>query len=89
MLSGYLLSDLIDQIDKVQFASADDVRWLTCIVDAPRCATLPHDSGEFYTPRPIIRPITQLVDPKPSELVMDPAVGWGFLAERLSTCEQQ
>lgn len=84
MLSGYLLSDLIDQIDKVHFASADDVHTMAHLYESMlrEMRDVAGDSGEFYTPRPIIRLITQLVDPKPSELVMDPAVGTGgFLVE--------
>ena len=42
------------------------------------------DSGEFYTPRPIIRFIVQQVDPKLGEIVLDPACGTGgFLVEAL------
>jgi type I restriction enzyme M protein len=42
------------------------------------------DSGEFYTPRPVIRFITQQVDPKLGEVVLDPACGTGgFLVEAL------
>jgi type I restriction enzyme M protein len=42
------------------------------------------DSGEFYTPRPVIRFIVQQVDPKLGEIVLDPASGTdGFLVEAL------
>lgn len=84
MLSGYLLSDLIDQIDKVHFASADDVHTMAHLYESMlrEMRDAAGDSGEFYTPRPIIRLVTQLVDPKPGEIVMDPAVGTaGFLVE--------
>jgi type I restriction enzyme M protein len=40
------------------------------------------DSGEFYTPRPLIRFIVEQVDPRPGEVVLDPAAGTGgFLIE--------
>ena len=32
------------------------------------------DSGEFYTPRPVIRFMVQQVDPRLGEMVLDPAV---------------
>ena len=40
------------------------------------------DSGEFYTPRPLVRFMVDMVDPKIGEVVMDPAMGTGgFLVE--------
>jgi type I restriction enzyme M protein len=40
------------------------------------------DSGEFYTPRAIVRFIVELMDPKLGEKVLDPACGTGgFLVE--------
>jgi len=40
------------------------------------------DSGEFYTPRPLIKFIVEQVDPQPGEAIMDPAAGTGgFLVE--------
>jgi type I restriction enzyme M protein len=40
------------------------------------------DSGEFYTPRPVIRFVVQQVDPRLGETVLDPACGTGgFLVE--------
>jgi type I restriction enzyme M protein len=42
------------------------------------------DSGEFYTPRPVIRFMVQQVNPKLGEVVLDPACGTGgFLVETL------
>jgi type I restriction enzyme M protein len=42
------------------------------------------DSGEFYTPRPVIRFVVQQVDPRLGERVLDPAAGTGgFLVETL------
>ena len=34
-------------------------------------------AGQYFTPRPLIEVITQLVDPTPTETVHDPAVGTG------------
>jgi type I restriction enzyme M protein len=40
------------------------------------------DSGEFYTPRPLIKFIVTVVDPQLGEIVLDPAAGTGgFLVE--------
>lgn len=35
------------------------------------------NAGEFYTPRPIVRLMVRLLDPKPGESVYDPACGTG------------
>jgi type I restriction enzyme M protein len=41
-----------------------------------------NDGGQFFTPREIIRVMTQAIDPKPGETVYDPACGTGgFLAQ--------
>jgi len=40
------------------------------------------NGGEYYTPRPLIRAIVQVVNPKTGETVYDPEVGSaGFLCE--------
>ena len=42
------------------------------------------DSGEFYTPRPVIRFMVEQVDPALGERILDPACGTGgFLVETL------
>ena len=46
------------------------------------------DSGEFYTPRPVIRFMVQQVGPQLGEIVSDPACGTGgFLVEALEELE--
>jgi len=48
------------------------------------------DSGEFYTPRPVIRFIVEVLSPKLGEVVLDPACGTGgFLVEAYKHLEQQ
>src|SRR6266849_4793250 len=40
------------------------------------------DSGEFYTPRPVVKFIVSAVDPRLGETILDPAAGTGgFLVE--------
>ena len=84
MLSGYLLGDLIDQIDKVHFTSADDIHTMAHLYESMlrEMRDAAGDSGEFYTPRPVIRLMVEQVDPRLGETVLDPAVGTGgFLVE--------
>jgi len=84
MLSGFLLKDLVTQLDSVDFASQDDVHTMALLYESmlKEMRDAAGDSGEFYTPRPLVRFMTQMVDPRPGEVVMDPAMGTGgFLVE--------
>lgn len=46
-------------------------------------------SGEFYTPRPIIRLMIKVIDPKLDQVVLDPFVGSaGFLVESFDHIQQ-
>jgi type I restriction enzyme M protein len=48
------------------------------------------DSGEFYTPRPVVKFMIQVLDPKLGERVLDPACGTGgFLVESYEHMKEQ
>jgi type I restriction enzyme M protein len=48
------------------------------------------DSGEFYTPRPVVRFMVEVTKPKLGETVLDPACGTGgFLVEAFAHLEKQ
>ncbi|CAN5547929.1 type I restriction-modification system subunit M [soil metagenome] len=84
MLSGHLLKDLVDQLDKVDFANSDDLHTMAHLYESmlKEMRDAAGDSGEFYTPRPLVRFMTDMVDPQVGEVVMDPAMGTGgFLVE--------
>lgn len=84
MLSGNLLREVVDQIDKVDFHLKDDVHTMAQMYESmlQEMRDAAGDSGEFYTPRPVIRFMVKMVDPKPGEIVLDPACGTGgFLVE--------
>ncbi len=86
MLSGYLLRDVVNKVNEINFASADDIHTMAHLYESMlrEMRDAAGDSGEFYTPRPVIRFITQQVDPKLNEIVLDPACGTGgFLVEAL------
>ncbi len=86
MLSGYLLRDVVNKVNEINFASADDIHTMAHVYESMlrEMRDAAGDSGEFYTPRPIIRFIVQQVDPKLGEIVLDPACGTGgFLVEAL------
>jgi type I restriction enzyme M protein len=86
MLSGYLLRDVINLVNQINFASSDDIHTMARLYESMlrEMRDAAGDSGEFYTPRPIIRFMVQRVDPKLGEIVLDPACGTGgFLVDAL------
>lgn len=84
MVSGHLLYDLVGEVAKVHFTSADDVHTMAHLYESllREMRDAAGDSGEFYTPRPVVRFMVDMVDPQVGETVLDPAVGTGgFLVE--------
>ncbi len=84
MLSGNLLGEVVDQIDKIDFHAAEDVHTMAHLYESmlQEMRDAAGDSGEFYTPRPLIRFMIKMLDPKPGEVILDPACGTGgFLVE--------
>lgn len=92
MLSGYLLRDVINKVNGIDFASSDDIHTMARLYESMlrEMRDAAGDSGEFYTPRPVIRFMVQQVAPKLGEVVLDPACGTGgFLVEALEEIEPQ
>ncbi|MBA3736392.1 MAG: SAM-dependent DNA methyltransferase [Actinobacteria bacterium] len=84
MLSGYLLRDVVNKVNEVNFNSSDDIHTMAHLYESMlrEVRDAAGDSGEFYTPRPVIRFVVQQVDPQLGETVLDPACGTGgFLVE--------
>lgn len=82
--SGYNLREIINVVDQLHFQSADDKHEMTALYESriQRMGNAGRNGGEYYTPRPLIRSIVQVVDPKIGEKVYDPACGSaGFLCE--------
>jgi type I restriction enzyme M protein len=92
MLSGYLLRDVVNKVNEINFASADDIHTMAHLYESMlrEMRDAAGDSGEFYTPRPVIRFLVQQIDPKLGEVVLDPACGTGgFLVEALEHLKDQ
>jgi type I restriction enzyme M protein len=82
--SGYNLKDVLEIINKIDFTSQDDIFTVSKVYEdlLQRLGNENRMAGEFYTPRPVIRFIVQLVAPQLDETVYDPAAGSaGFLAQ--------
>jgi len=90
MLSGYLLRDVVNKVDEINFASSDDIHTMAHLYESmlKDMRDAAGDSGEFYTPRPVIRFMVQQVGPQLGEIISDPACGTGgFLVEALEELE--
>ena len=82
--SGYVLRDVIDIIDSLNFNSQDAKHELSDLYESriKRMGNAGRNGGEYYTPRPLIRAMIKVIDPKIGETVYDGAVGSaGFLCE--------
>ncbi len=92
MLNGYLLRDVIDKINGIHFNSSDEMHILSRLYETMlrEMRDAAGDSGEFYTPRPVVRFMVEVINPRLGETILDPACGTGgFLAETMSHLEKQ
>ncbi len=84
MVNGYLLRDVINRINGVHFTSSEEIHTLGSLYESllKEMRDAAGDSGEFYTPRAVVRFMVQALDPRLGETVLDPACGTGgFLVE--------
>ncbi len=84
MVSGYLLRDVLNKVNEIHFTSRDEIHTLGLLYESmlKEMRDAAGDSGEFYTPRPLVKFIVTVVDPQLGETVLDPAAGTGgFLVE--------
>ena len=82
--SGYNLREIIDYIDELRFRSQTEKHELSHLYEAKikNMGNAGRNGGEYYTPRPLIRAIVQVVKPKIGERIYDGACGSaGFLCE--------
>jgi type I restriction enzyme M protein len=84
MESGSLLREIINKINGIHFNSSEEIHTLSHLYESMlrEMRDAAGDSGEFYTPRPVVRFMVAVVDPKLGETILDPACGTGgFLVE--------
>ena len=90
--SGYNMREIINKIDTLHFQSAEDQHEMTVLYEDKirRMGNAGRNGGEYYTPRPLIRTIVQVVNPRIGETVYDPACGSaGFLCEAFNYMNEQ
>lgn len=82
--NGHTLREVLDLIDEMDFHNQADLFQLSIIYEKllKDMGSDGGNSGEFYTPRPVIKTIVDVVNPNISQTIYDPAVGsCGFLIE--------
>ena len=92
MKSGYLLRDIINKVAGIHFTSSEELHTLGALYESMlrEMRDAAGDAGEFYTPRPVVRFMVEVTDPRLGETVLDPASGTGgFLVEAFTYLEKQ
>jgi type I restriction enzyme M protein len=82
--SGYNLREIIDQVDQLRFRSQAEKHELSALYEEKirNMGNAGRNGGEYYTPRPLIRAMIKVADPRIGETIYDGACGSaGFLCE--------
>jgi type I restriction enzyme M protein len=82
--SGYSLRDALEKVDELQFRSQEAKHELSHLyeVKIKNMGNAGRNGGEYYTPRPLIRAMIDVMQPKIGETIYDGAAGSaGFLCE--------
>jgi type I restriction enzyme M protein len=82
--SGYTLRDVLQIVDTLSFGSSEAKHELSDLYETriKRMGNAGRNGGEYYTPRPLIRAMIQVVQPQVGETIYDGACGSaGFLCE--------
>ncbi|MBD2175838.1 N-6 DNA methylase [Pseudanabaena sp. FACHB-1998] len=84
MISGALLRDVLNKMNEIHFDNSEEMNVLSNFYESmlKEMRDAAGDSGEFYTPRALVRFMVKAIAPKLGEKVKDPACGTGgFLIE--------
>jgi type I restriction enzyme M protein len=82
--SGYNLREVINYVDELRFRSQAEKHEMSHLYEdkIKNMGNAGRNGGEYYTPRPLIRTIVKVVDPKIGDRIYDGAAGSaGFLVE--------
>lgn len=81
---GYILRAALNLLDSLEFRLQDQKHELSELYESriKRMGNAGRNGGEYYTPRPLIRAMVRVIDPKIGETIYDGACGsCGFLCE--------
>lgn len=82
--SGYNLREILEYVDKLEFRTQNEKHELSHLYETKikNMGNAGRNGGQYYTPRPLIRAMIQVIDPQIGEKVYDGAAGsCGFLCE--------
>lgn len=82
--SGYKLREILNIVDEMHFRLHEEKHELSHLYEAKiaKMGNAGRNGGEYYTPRPLIKTIVKVVNPKIGENIYDGACGSaGFLVE--------
>lgn len=89
--SGYSLRDALEKVDQLSFRSQDATHELSHLYETKikNMGNAGRNGGEYYTPRPLIRAMIDVVKPQIGETIYDGAAGSaGFLCEAFDYLRQ-
>ena len=82
--SGYNLKEILELVDGLKFQTAEELHEMSFLYEnkIKNMGNAGRNGGEYYTPRPLIKSIIEVVGPKVGQTVYDGATGSaGFLCE--------
>ncbi len=91
MKNGTVIRQVINQLNKIDFNSSEDRHMFGDIYETIlRDLQSAGNYGEFYTPRALTEFITEMINPRLGEKVLDPACGTGgFLTSAIENIRKQ
>lgn len=90
--SGYSLRDALEKVDELRFRSQAEKHELSHLYETKikNMGNAGRNGGEYYTPRPLIRAMVDVLQPKIGETIYDGAAGSaGFLCEAFDYLRQK
>jgi type I restriction enzyme M protein len=92
MINGYLLRDVVNKVHAIHFTSSGEIHTLGHLYESmlKEMRDAAGDSGEFYTPRAVVRFMVAVTDPRLGQTLLYPACGTGgFLVESFEHLRKQ
>jgi type I restriction enzyme M protein len=82
--SGYNLREILELVDELKFQTSADIHEMSHLYEdkIKNMGNAGRNGGEYYTPRPLIKAIIKVIQPKIGQTIYDGATGSaGFLCE--------
>lgn len=92
IVSGYNMREILNYADGLHFQTTTDKHEMSHLYESKihKMGNAGRNGGEYYTPRPLIRTIVKVVDPKIGDKIYDGACGSaGFLCEAFNYLDEK